>query len=410
MHKNIQKMLNSTAMLHEGYRQAKIRYASQIAPDFKLFKFFNINENTLSRCLAYLLNPKEDHAQGDLFLSHFHSVIENPENKLACHSARIFTEYTITNRRRIDIYIASKDILIGIENKPWAADQIDQLHDYATWLSGEAKRVNTKWLMIYLCNNEINDLTLHPATPLDIKNNIKQLTFYQLTEWLTTCAPYIKAPHVRFFVDALIQFTREDINGETNMDFEKELTEKLITSSQNLNAAFLIAQNMRKVKEKLWLDFISYLKKELQKKSIIVNYNNQLLSGGKEGSFYFNLAENDDFILCWQFDKPNYCGFCWGISTTDIMSKKNQRLYFPLISEAMEKIYPEMDAHIVKEGWWPWWVYTDESIHVPRNWAMDPDAWSLLVERGEGSFAQSVINIVTQVHGGINLELLNITA
>lgn len=408
--KNIQKLLNSTAMLHEGYRQAKIRYASQVAPDFKLFQLFNINENTLSRCLAYLLDPQEDHAQGDLFLSSFYNSIELTESISINKSTQVFTEYTILNKRRIDIYIASKEILIGIENKPWAADQIDQLYDYSNWLANEAKKKNSSWLMVYLCNNEINDFTLRPETPQDLRRNIIQFTFYQLAEWLAACAPHIKAPQVRCFVDALIQFTREDINGETNVDYEKELTENVIASPQNLNAAFLIAQSMRKVKEQLWLDFLSYLKKELQPKGITLNYNNQLLTGRKEGDFHFYFSGEDDFTLCWQFEKPNYCGFCWGISSSDIMSKKNQRLYFPLISEAMNNIYPELEAHTRKEGWWPWWTYADESMHVPRNWGMDPDAWSLLVERGEGSFAQSVINIVIKVQAEINLKLFSVSA
>jgi len=39
---------------------------------------------------------------------------------------------------------------------------------------------------------------------------------------------YIEAPAVRCFVEALIKFIREDINGETAMELQNELTEKLV--------------------------------------------------------------------------------------------------------------------------------------------------------------------------------------
>lgn len=76
---HIRELLRSTVLLQEGYQQAKKRYSSRIAPDFNLFRFFHINENTLSKCLAFLLRPDESHAQGDLFISSFYQLIEKPE-------------------------------------------------------------------------------------------------------------------------------------------------------------------------------------------------------------------------------------------------------------------------------------------------------------------------------------------
>lgn len=52
-----------------------------------------------------------------------------------------------------------------------------------------------------------------------------------------------------------------------------------------------------------------------------------------------------------------------------------------------------------------WWCYVDEGMNVPRNWTMESDAWTLLLERGEGSFAQSVISIATRIHDEIDLSL-----
>jgi len=92
--KNIKELLRSTVLLRESYKQAKKRYSSKIAPDFRLFRFFNINENTLSKCLAFLLATDETHGQGDLFLSRFYQLIEKSEAYAVRHKTRVTTELT----------------------------------------------------------------------------------------------------------------------------------------------------------------------------------------------------------------------------------------------------------------------------------------------------------------------------
>lgn len=72
---------------------------------------------------AFLLRPDESHAQGDLFISSFYQLIEKPENFVPNKKAQVFTEYTISGSRRIDILIVDQNELTGIENKPWAIDQ-----------------------------------------------------------------------------------------------------------------------------------------------------------------------------------------------------------------------------------------------------------------------------------------------
>ncbi|QLX26503.1 MULTISPECIES: PD-(D/E)XK nuclease family protein [Citrobacter freundii complex] len=406
---HIRELLRSTVLLQEGYQQAKKRYSSRIASDFNLFRFFHINENTLSKCLAFLLRPDESHAQGDLFISSFYQLIEKPENFVPDKKAQVFTEYTISGSRRIDILIVDQNELTGIENKPWAIDQKDQLHDYAHWLAAEAQRRGIGWSLIYLCNNEMSEFTFHSQSSDEIKNYVKPITFFQLERWLSDCALRVEAPAVRCFVDALLKFIREDINGETAMELQSELTEKLVASPQNLSAAFLIAQNMRQVKERLWKDFILYLRQQLSPFGINVDMNDALRSGSKYASFSMLFKEGDDFKLCWEFETSDYRNLAYGICLTNETNEKFHHDVFPAIAKAMCQIYPEVDAEVdaeaESEGCWPWWCYVDEGMNVPRNWTMESDAWTLLLERGEGSFAQSVISIATRIHDEIDLSL-----
>lgn len=402
---SLQKLLNSTVLMQESYQQAKKRYSSKIAPDFRLLRFFNINENTLSKCLAFLLSPDESHAQGDLFLSSFYQLIEKSETLIADRKAQVSTEYTITNSRRIDILIADQHELTGIENKPWAADQKDQLHDYARWLAAEAQRRGGGWSLVYLCNNEISEFTYRSRLSDDLNEHVKPITFFQMENWLSNCALHIEAPAVRCFVEALVKFIREDINGETAMELQNELTEKLVASPQNLSAAFLIAQNMRQVKERLWKDFIVYLRQQLLPFGFSVDMNEELRSGSKYATFSVTFNEGDDFKLCWEFETSDYRNLAYGICASKEPHEKLHSDHFPAIAQAMRQIYPEIDAKVESEGWWPWWCYVDVGMNVPRNWNMESSAWALLLERGEGSFAQSIVSIAKRIHQEMDLSL-----
>lgn len=405
---NIQTLLHHTMHLQASYRQAKQRYARQIAPDFRLFSFFRINENTLSRCLAFLLDPEQNHAQGELFLSHFYRLIDKNRSVVAKNKTQVYTEYTITDGRRIDILITDENELIGIENKPWASDQKNQLYDYALWLSAQAQRKHAGWSLIYLCNNEITDFTLHRDTPEEIKNQIKTITFYQLESWLSECAIYIKAAPVRCYVDALIQFIREEINGENNMDLQIELTKNVVASPQNLSAAFLIAQNMRQVKEHLWIDFIDYLNEQLAPSGASVEMNEGLVSGRKYAGFSVHFNPGDSFTLSWEFEGSDYRHLAYGICTHEAPDGEIQKSHYSRIDEAMRSIFPTMNTQeSSEEGWWPWWCYAEE-MNAPRNWSMDPTAWVLLIERHDASFAQTIINMATRISQELDPRLLKI--
>ncbi|WP_164075829.1 PD-(D/E)XK nuclease family protein, partial [Stenotrophomonas maltophilia] len=58
-------------------------------------------------------------------------------SEMECASSRVAIERTIDTGRRIDIVVACKTKSIAIENKPWAGDQRDQVHDYLDWLARE---------------------------------------------------------------------------------------------------------------------------------------------------------------------------------------------------------------------------------------------------------------------------------
>ncbi|KQT51207.1 hypothetical protein ASG47_18710 [Devosia sp. Leaf420] len=108
------------------------------APAFSAFSVFSPNENTLSRIVVELFDPAGSHGQGALFLNAMLRAIGipgvNPREAI-----RVRREVLTRARRRIDIVIEMPRYVIGIENKPWAVQQPNQLGDYLSELSADLR-------------------------------------------------------------------------------------------------------------------------------------------------------------------------------------------------------------------------------------------------------------------------------
>lgn len=65
----ILELLRTVSERQRGFAQARRLYSDRLAPEFNPFDFIAPNEIKLSRILAWLLKPKENHGQGALFAS-----------------------------------------------------------------------------------------------------------------------------------------------------------------------------------------------------------------------------------------------------------------------------------------------------------------------------------------------------
>jgi hypothetical protein len=112
--------------------------------EFSVFEAFQPGENALSRMLAYLLDPLEGHGQGRAFLNAFLSLLKmQPRDcpvwvrtEHPCERLRDPAE----GMRRLDIVVRLDREHIGIESKPWAAEQDAQCGDYARELEAISRK------------------------------------------------------------------------------------------------------------------------------------------------------------------------------------------------------------------------------------------------------------------------------
>ena len=95
-------------------------------------KIFEVEskENIISNWLSFLLDPNrfKDDAPLKALLGLFLKANQFEETDV--DTVMVSREYTLLNRRRVDLLIEADDLIIGIENKIFSSIHNDQLNDY----------------------------------------------------------------------------------------------------------------------------------------------------------------------------------------------------------------------------------------------------------------------------------------
>ena len=127
------------------------------ATRFSVFPYFAPGERDLSRIFGSLLDAAGTHGQRERFLNLFLEELEIPPLAIAeseHRRCRVYLEFATTTgetARYIDIVLHMPGgFWIGIENKPWAEDQPNQIGDYLLDMQTRAQQDDTEAWMVYL--------------------------------------------------------------------------------------------------------------------------------------------------------------------------------------------------------------------------------------------------------------------
>ena len=139
--------IQMAALLLERTSVTRKRFEDQYRKtgmSYNIFKVAGISEREVIMCrvLADLLDPKGLHYRGSIYLKLFMDMVKplvENTGKFDPSKARITTEYTINEDRRIDIVLDDGTVFIPIEVKIGAGEQEKQLADYADY----SRRINT---------------------------------------------------------------------------------------------------------------------------------------------------------------------------------------------------------------------------------------------------------------------------
>jgi hypothetical protein len=328
---------------------------------FNMFRICGVNhyENTHSAIIAELLNPKGTHSLKSELLEAFLSLIDkdfvptdfNPSN------ATVYTEYTTTDKGRIDILIkdANKNALI-IENKIYAADQYEQLKRYDQFAKKEFKAYQIYYLTLWgseasLQSGEgVNYLTISYADTI--------------IRWLDKCiALSARLPLVR---ETLIQYSNH-LKILTNQDMNAKNQEEIVKTLAdfgNLEAVQNVFLNYPKVFDYLAKQYFNPKMEEFaHQKGLIYHYERtDEKNHGSYISFYITKEQWKEKIgIDFDFEEGSYYYGVYNDPKKYQLSQENKTF---LHQQLREKGIPVLDT-----DWYPFYENI-ESLTI-ASWESD---------------------------------------
>ena len=207
-------------------RRAQVELDRAFAPAFSPFLYFKTEELDLSRIFGDLLDPRGSHGQGVAFLRALldgFPQIADLRPRLDLPGCRVHLEFitrTLDADRRIDIVLEMPGgTWIGIENKPWAADQENQIRDYLRDLRGRGGK--PPWVL-YLSGDGTLPAEYHE---LEGEEGGHCLTVAyrdaggeqpSVEAWIERCIDECRAERVRWFLHELLRFIQRTFSGSVS--------------------------------------------------------------------------------------------------------------------------------------------------------------------------------------------------
>ena len=370
MANNINQIVDSLISINqviENFRLQREKTELYDSNRFNPFQFMRTDEMGLSKILAFLLDPKEAHGQGDLFLNSFLKYIEK-HNFLAYDNIQVCVEKATSKNRRHDIFIEGflnnkRRWIISIENKlRFATDQEEQLKDYRDDLEGYRE---VEYCLIYL------PVFKEPPSENSIRKNEWEalisakkailLSAKDLLDWLDNTL--IIAPAVKQFSQDLKKFLSEELMGntETNDDLVKYLMKN--ENNDALYSALIVINS----KAQLYENLIETLVEQLQER--FAHDYKKLKNYGWKCNFYGEVTDKD---FCIFFDEED---LYWGVGAKfgyNNLSEGQYGVYchkdeHPKLYDLLNEIFdnPDIKARFNKNKFWVMRKYFDGNL---RSW------------------------------------------
>jgi hypothetical protein len=225
---------------------------------FSPFQYIWLDENKMSDIFADLLNPNGDHGQKDAFLKLFLSKLSLEDKGGGLISPKVerevITDKINNDKRRIDIVISwGKDFAIGIENKPWTNDGVEQLKDYSLQLNAKYSNYH----LVYICEKEPSDHSISKEDKEQLQNqkNYTRIDYSNgIVDWLNDCINISQSDKIRHFIrdfkSEIKKYFSTMETGNTN-----EIVKYALSSSENLEAAFEAYNAFPKILETIAKNF-----------------------------------------------------------------------------------------------------------------------------------------------------------
>lgn len=216
------------------FKQHKNYINKLIGSDFNIFDFIGKEEDGISDVIKKLLDPEGGHGQGTAFLCCLldlcareaarngvgKSFLELNEKIAQGEKVHVKREHPTLAGRAIDIVVCAPGFMLGVENKPWAADLNKQVHDYIKYLMEHSK---DGWAFIYLKGNGTKpseeSLCAKQRKELLKSGHYVELDYANdLAQWAQQCALACEADKVRWFLRDFRAYALREFKSVDNVE------------------------------------------------------------------------------------------------------------------------------------------------------------------------------------------------
>ena len=257
-----------TARMLERELDVKLARRFNVFDYLKSKSRYRVNEVTLSRVIAGLLDPRGSHGQGTLFLRCLCNALGARRlqwaSGISLQDAWIKDEWLTEDNRRLDVFIhLDNNHCLAIENKPYAPDSPNQLNDYLRDLRKKYK----KSLLIYLSGSgkppAKESVTLDDLRVLEDDHVFKIMPYdktgrgewgddfdeyridYSLADWLADCRKSCDIDRLRWFLREAETFCERQFGGSNVTDTETSTIKEFVLSDErNWKTALMLSESL----------------------------------------------------------------------------------------------------------------------------------------------------------------------
>jgi hypothetical protein len=333
------------------------------APRLSLFDLIRPNENVFSRIIADLLDPLGAHGQGHLFLNALLGSLDMPRVGVR-DVVRVACEVQTDALRRIDIVVETPTVLLGIENKPWAVQQPNQLSDYLRELENRAH--GRRFVLVFLSDQDEKSA----------QGQVIRLPYYasqpqpSLHGLLSSVVGMVRAPRARAHVEDFMHHINLEFGGALVIEqgdepYVEAVQAEFDRSPARKKALAVVMLAQSRLHARILEDIGTFLLRTVREK-----LSGDFVSG--EIGLYDCLIEKN---MYWSLSRPSWprnCHVCldsdrgWfdkvyvGIRAPD--PNANGPEWACSARVQLEDVRKKIPGGGRTSGW-PWWRYT-----TPSNW------------------------------------------
>lgn len=331
-------------------KQVKNYYGKELALNFNSFDFWWINENKVSEILAFFLNPKGNHEQGDIYLKHFLNKFNldmfhyNEDDRI-----EVQCEYSTDNGRRIDIVINKNKFeqVVAIENKIYdtTADQKNQIKDYIDFLETKTKG---EFCLIYLSPKEKQlseeSIKINDKENYINENKLKLITYEdQMIDCIKDFNNLTQNWRIKSFLQDFEKQLKKMYMGEKSIDIKQAAIELMNENETNIEISFLVSSSLNELKKELRIKFENQIKEIGQELNMVLEGTRLRPSKWTKHKISFTYEKG---------------GLLFGI-TRDTQDKNKTR-----IAEIEDLLANEFNEKFQVSEWWPMWQFLYKNIET----------------------------------------------